>query len=72
MPHAPTGSSGDVALVGRDAQLEHLLRLYQEVRRGHPRTAVISGPVGIGKTRLLRELLAPTASRNRTVLSASG
>lgn len=33
---------------------------------------MISGPVGIGKTRLLRELLAPTASRNRTVLSASG
>lgn len=72
MPHAPSGSSGDVALVGRDAQLEHLLRLYQEVCRGHPRTAVISGPVGIGKTRLLRELLAQTSSRNRTVLSASG
>ncbi|WP_144791038.1 AAA family ATPase [Kocuria palustris] len=72
MPLDPPGRLGDAALTGRDAQLEHLLRLFQEVRRGHPRTAVLTGPVGIGKSRLIRELLDRLPSRGLSVLSASG
>lgn len=72
MHHDPPAGTRDVALTGRDAQLEHLLRLFQEARRGHPRTAVVSGPVGAGKTRLIREVLGQLPPRSRTVLSASG
>lgn len=64
--------AGDAALVGRDAEREHLLRIFQEVRRGRSRTVVLTGPLGMGKTRLIRSLLEELPHRGLTVLSASG
>lgn len=46
-----------VPLIGRDESLEALLEHWQEVRNGHGRVAVLSGPVGIGKDRLLTEMI---------------
>ncbi|WP_395244803.1 AAA family ATPase [Agromyces sp. MMS24-K17] len=43
------------AMVGRQADLAWLEDLLAEVRDGAPRTAVLAGEAGIGKTRLLRE-----------------
>ncbi|WP_066360810.1 AAA family ATPase [Herbidospora mongoliensis] len=40
---------------GRDAQLDRLNELGQDVRKGTPRAAVISGEPGIGKTWLAEE-----------------
>jgi hypothetical protein len=44
--------------VGRTSELERLLRLLGEARRGRGQVAVIAGPAGIGKTRLAEEVLA--------------
>lgn len=46
-------------MVGRDKEAEKLLRLYQEAAGGEFRALFISGPSGIGKTRLIQELQAP-------------
>lgn len=43
------------AMVGRQADLSWLEGLLGEVRDGAPRTVVLGGEAGIGKTRLLRE-----------------
>ncbi len=41
--------------VGRETELERLLRLFVDARAGRPRVAVVTGEAGIGKTRLLLE-----------------
>ena len=49
---------GTTPLVGRDGELADLLELWAEVQRGRrPARALILGPPGIGKTRLLGEFL---------------
>jgi predicted ATPase/class 3 adenylate cyclase len=49
---------GTTPLVGRDAELAELQRVWAWVRREHrPALAVVLGPPGIGKTRLLGEFL---------------
>lgn len=72
MPQEASGHSGAIPLLGRRAELERLQQIFQDVRRGRPRTAVLTGPFGMGKTRLIRELLDSLPSRGLTVLSASG
>ncbi|WP_248148868.1 helix-turn-helix transcriptional regulator [Microbacterium aoyamense] len=52
---APASSS---RMVGRESELATLLDLIDEGRSGRPRTAIVRGEAGIGKTRLVRELLA--------------
>jgi class 3 adenylate cyclase/tetratricopeptide (TPR) repeat protein len=42
--------------VGRAAELEHLRALFAEVRGGHGGAVLLTGPPGIGKSRMLREL----------------
>ncbi|WP_394553896.1 AAA family ATPase [Agromyces sp. MMS24-JH15] len=46
------------AMVGRQADLSWLEGLLSETRDGAPRTVVLGGEAGIGKTRLLREFRA--------------
>lgn len=48
-------------LVGRSAELETLRSLFEVVRAGRGRVAVIVGEPGIGKSRLLSELRGATA-----------
>jgi class 3 adenylate cyclase/tetratricopeptide (TPR) repeat protein len=46
-------------MVGRERELQNVLGLLEEaVENASPRLAVITGPAGIGKSRLLRELIA--------------
>ncbi|HVR28211.1 MAG TPA: adenylate/guanylate cyclase domain-containing protein, partial [Thermoanaerobaculia bacterium] len=46
-------------MVGRERELETLLGLLDEaVETEQPRLVVVSGPAGIGKSRILRELIA--------------
>lgn len=53
---APIGSAARTPLIGRDAQMAALLRLWSAAVSGHGQTALLLGEPGIGKTRLVAEL----------------
>jgi DNA-binding CsgD family transcriptional regulator/tetratricopeptide (TPR) repeat protein len=59
------------ALVGRDAELESLRRLYAGVCAGVPAGAVIVGEAGVGKSRLLEEFTAIASSAGATISHAT-
>ncbi len=55
--------------VGRDRELAGLERLYGEaIDGGRGRVALVAGPAGIGKTRLMQELRRRLKARGATVL----
>ncbi|MEW5937500.1 MAG: tetratricopeptide repeat protein [Candidatus Thermoplasmatota archaeon] len=56
-------------LVGREKELARLNALLDEALGGKGSTALVSGEAGIGKTRLLDELLELASSRDVMVLS---
>src|SRR5262249_1825705 len=55
------------ALVGRDAPLAAIERLYEEARAGHGRVLLLEGEAGIGKTRLLDAFVAWMRTREEPV-----
>lgn len=59
------------ALVGRDAELAELERLLGEAFGGTARAVVLIGEPGIGKTSLLKALVAQAEARNGLVLEGS-
>ncbi|MGZ6804899.1 MAG: ATP-binding protein, partial [Nocardioidaceae bacterium] len=67
---APAASAED--LVDREQELRRLRACFDEAMAGRPRVAVIEGPAGIGKSRLLQEVRQRAAARGATVLSARG
>ena len=58
-------------LAGRERELELLERCFEEACAGTPRFAFISGEPGIGKTRLLVELLDRADARGVLALRGS-
>ena len=59
---------GDVAspLLGRDEELELLLRRWEQAKRGEGRVVLVSGEAGIGKSRLTRALQDRLAAEPHT------
>lgn len=55
-------------LVGRSGELAELLAVLDGAVVGHAGVAVVGGDAGVGKTRLLTELLDTAAGRGMTVL----
>ena len=55
--HKPV-SAMDVRFIGRAAELNRLVELYGECGRGKGQLVFVTGPTGIGKSRLVRELTA--------------
>src|SRR5437588_535057 len=54
-----------VAMVGREQEVESLASLFHEAMDANsPRMALISGPAGIGKSRLVREFLNLATARH--------
>ncbi|MGX5695985.1 ATP-binding protein, partial [Agromyces soli] len=51
-------TASSATMIGRDAELAWLGELLDEARAGMPRTVVIGGEAGIGKSRLIREFSA--------------
>jgi class 3 adenylate cyclase len=61
-------SSGLMPLVGREEELELLLRRWSRAKAGQGQVVLISGEAGIGKSRLIAELLEHLASEPHTRL----
>src|SRR3989440_3653854 len=63
---APDRRKGmQVAMVGREQEVESLASLFHEAMDANsPRLALISGPAGIGKSRLVREFLNLASARH--------
>jgi hypothetical protein len=51
-------SSGETPLVGREEEIDLLLRRWQQAKRGDGRVVLISGEAGIGKSRIAQTVLA--------------
>jgi class 3 adenylate cyclase len=60
--------SGTTPLVGRDEELDLLLRRWQQAKSGEGRVVLVSGEPGIGKSRLTAELSQCLASEPHTRL----
>ena len=61
-------ASGVTELVGREEELELLLRRWSRAKSGEGQVVLISGEAGIGKSRLTAELLERLASEPHTRL----
>src|SRR4051794_24330963 len=62
--------SARTRLVGRDAEFARLLAAIHDCMHGRPLVMLITGEPGVGKTRLLSEVIARTESElNVNVLS---
>lgn len=55
-------------LIGRDAELATVRRWLHSNTPRHPRTLLLAGDAGVGKTRLASEILREVASNGMTVL----
>ena len=73
-PHAelPLELDAGTPLVGRDADLEWLRELWRGAHAGAGRLVLVTGPRGIGKTRLAAALAAEVHRDRGAVLYASG
>src|SRR5579859_7905185 len=61
-------------LFGRDSEMQLLQSVLEHTTNGQPRgprAAIISGELGIGKSRLLEELCTLAAQQGMTILRAS-
>ena len=61
-------ASGSSALLGRDEELDLLLRRWGQAKRGEGRVILLSGEAGIGKSRLTRALQERLAGEPHTPL----
>src|SRR5262249_33961183 len=55
------GGRTDPRFVGRDGELRKLVAAFERARAGHGRLVAVCGEAGIGKTRLVEELVRATA-----------
>ena len=73
-PRAVTGERSarlpplESALVGRSTEMDALGRAWNAVRRGSGRIALVEGEAGVGKTRLVEELLRRAVAEGALVL----
>src|SRR5262245_56145508 len=64
----PAELDAETPLVGRDHELAWLRGTWRQARRGRGRVVFVSGPAGIGKTRLAAEVAASAAAQGATAL----
>ncbi|MFH2006359.1 MAG: diguanylate cyclase [bacterium] len=64
----PTDTLIDAALIGRNGELEALQRNWERAARGRGAVVIVEGEAGLGKSRLVRELIARVRSAGRLAL----
>lgn len=57
----------DAPLIGRDSALQELQGYFSEIGKGTPKFIVITGDQGLGKTRLVKELMNNAKEQNSNV-----
>jgi len=67
-----TASAGNAPILERDRELAALTALMEDAAAGDGRLAIVEGPAGIGKTRLIAEARGRGADAGLHVLSARG
>ncbi|MEM3444952.1 MAG: tetratricopeptide repeat protein [Thermoplasmata archaeon] len=60
------------SLVGREKEIEYFRNVIERCKTGSGATYLITGPIGVGKTRLLEEIAALCRSQNLAVLFGRG
>lgn len=68
----PTGAYESIPLLGRARVLGVLMNLFEQAKHGHGGTVFISGEVGVGKSRLVTELMARAATQGAVVMRGAG
>ena len=68
----PQLEGGSPLLAGRERELRWLRKRWAEAERGGARVALVGGPGGIGKTRLVAELAVEVQRSGAAVLYAAG
>jgi DNA-binding SARP family transcriptional activator/WD40 repeat protein len=63
---------GSPLLAGRDREMDWLRKRWHDAEAGRPLVALLSGPAGIGKTRLAAELAVEVQRTGAAVLCAGG
>ncbi len=61
--------AGSAPLVGRTDELQRLLELLEAAKSRRPQMAILRGDAGIGKTRLIQELIRHTSDRTMVRVS---
>ena len=69
---APQLEGGSPLLAGRERELGWLRERWEETRSGGSTVALVSGPAGIGKTRLVAELAREVHRGGASVIYAAG
>jgi len=65
----PSSAQEDSVLVGRESELAHLSRHWERVRRGRGSMVLVEGAAGLGKGRLVRELIGKARDRGALCLA---
>jgi DNA-binding SARP family transcriptional activator len=67
-PAAARAPATEIPLVGREAELHGLLEAFEQARAGHGSVTVVIGEAGIGKTRLVGEVIGLAEARGARVM----
>ena len=62
----------EIPMIGRDKEMEILLKLYEDVKRGESRVVSITGEAGIGKSKLANEFVNKILEDKITLIETRG
>ncbi len=57
----PDTTSNKIPLVGRDEEVQQLLKYWEDAKRGHSHVIMLSGEAGLGKSRILETMITRIA-----------